>query len=115
MTMRTLEQVIADQRGELAVLRKHSQGALADALERFANDVAGAAEDYLTWLSETDATIYAGKSVRWLRSHFAEWERAGHGRYRMGHRQYRMMALPRRANPQAAYEAGKQAGKDAAA
>ena len=113
--MKPLEQVIADQRGELAVLRKHGQGPLADALERFADEVSGAAEDYLTWLSESDAMLYAGKSVRWLRSRFPEWERSGHGRYRMGNRQYRMLALPRRANPHNAYEAGKRAGRNAAA
>lgn len=110
--MRSLEQVIADARGELPVLRKHGQHALADALERLCKDVTTAAEEYLVFVSETDAQLRTGRSLRWLRARFPEWEHAGHGRYRSGHRQYRLLILPQRANPQAAYEAGKAAGRE---
>jgi hypothetical protein len=112
MTARSLEQVLADVRGELPILRKHKQDALADALERLCKDVANAAEEYLLFVSETDAQLRTGRSLRWLRARFPEWERAGHGRWRSGHRQYRLLILPQRANPQAAYEAGKAAGRE---
>lgn len=111
----SLEQVLADARGELPILRKHGQDAVANAIERLCDAVAASAEDYLTWLSESDAMLRTGRSVRWLRSHFPEWERAGHGRWRAGHRQFRLLILPRRANPVGAYEAGRRAGREVAA
>lgn len=112
MNERSLEQVLADVRGELPILRKHKQDALADALERVCKDVTAAAEEYLLFVGETDAMLRTGRSQRWLRARFAEWEHQGHCRWRSGNRQYRLLILPQRANPQAAYEAGKAAGRE---
>lgn len=114
MSDRSLEQVIADKRGELPVLRKHGQAALADALEEFAKEIADSAEDYMTWLTEKKAELRSGRSERWLRSQFPAWEREGHAKLEHGHRYYRQLIVPQRANPIAAYEAGKRAAGDAA-
>lgn len=112
--MRTLEQVLADKRGELPILRKHGQGALADALEQFADEVAEASEEYRVWLTEMKAELRSGRSARWLRSQFPAWEREGHAKLENGQRYYRELIVPQRANPIAAYEAGKRAGEEAA-
>ncbi len=77
-----------------------------------ADEVAEAAHEYLTWLSETDAMLQSGRSREWLRSRFPEWERAGHARSAgRGVRQYRAMIVPRRAAVQQAAEAGREAAR----
>jgi len=98
-TEKPLEQVLADYRGEAAVLRRRGAGVVADALEEFAEQVARAAEDYLTWLSEADAMGRSGKSERWLRRRFGDWYDMGHARYsgRNGRaREYRQAVVPQR-------------------
>ena len=108
-----LEQVLADWRGDAQVLRRQGYNREAEQIERFADDVARAAEDYLRWLSEDDALLRSGRSRGWLRSHFPEWERAGHGRRDRGRRLYRMLVIPQRANTLAAREAGRRAAFNA--
>jgi len=96
-TEKPLEQVIADYRGEAAVLRRRGAGSVADAIEDFADSVARAAEDYLTWLSEADAMGRRGKSAAWLRKRFPDWYDMGHARYsgRNGRvREYRQAVVP---------------------
>lgn len=112
--VRTLEQVLADAKGEVPLLRKRGAHLVADAIEELADAVTVSAEDYLTWLSEMKAELRSGKSARWLRSQFPAWEREGHARWHNGERQYRRLIVPQRANPIAAYEAGRRAGEDAA-
>ena len=109
---RTLEQLLADWRGDAQVLRRRGHDREADQMERFADAVARAAEDYLRWLSEDDALLRSGRSLGWLRSHFPEWERAGHARRDGRKRWYRMLVIPQRANPLAARAAGRQAALD---
>lgn len=95
----TLEQVLADARGELPILRKHGAGQVADAIETLCDQVSRAAEAYLTWLSEPEAAIVSGKSRDWLRHRFARWERDGHARIAPNNkrqRQYRLVILPKR-------------------
>ena len=106
---RELEQVLADWRGDAQVLRRQGHDGEAEQIERFAVDVARAAEEYLRWLSEDEALLRSGRSRRWLRLLFPEWERAGHARRDRGRRVYRMLVIPQRANALAAREAGRRA------
>lgn len=96
---RDLAQVLADARGEAAVCRRRGAEAVADALEQLAKDVHEAAEEWLVWLSESDAQLRSGFSVAWLRQRFPGWEREGHARLGAGRvRQYRACIIPRRAH-----------------
>jgi hypothetical protein len=109
---RDLQQVIADWRGDAAVLRRAGHAPEASLRERMADEVAEAAHEFLTWLSETDAMLQSGRSREWLRSRFPEWERAGHARSAgRGVRQYRAMIVPRREAVQQAAEAGREAAR----
>ena len=107
---RTLEQVLADWRGDAQVLRRQGHEREAAGLERCAGEVVAAAEDYLMWLTEEEAMLRSGRSVAWLRAHFPEWERAGHTRREGRRRWYRMLLVPQRANVVTAREAGLRAG-----
>lgn len=111
--MKSLEQVIADARGEAAVLRKQGHGAQADSIERVCGDVAEAAHEFITWLSEGEAQLRSGRSGEWLRRHFAEWEAAGHARKDRRQRFYRMLIVPRRPDLESAREAGRRAARSA--
>lgn len=99
---RSLEQVLADHRGEAAVLRKAGHKLQADSIELVCDDVSKAARDYLDWLDEGEARARSGKSVDWLRHHFAEWEAQGLAEWRHKRRYYRRIIVPRRANLEAA-------------
>lgn len=104
MSQRSLEQVLADARGELPILRKHGQSALADALERLCDDVAGAMESFLTWIPESDAMIRSNHREPWFRSRFAAWERMGLARIsptNRRQRQYRLLIVPSSINLEA--------------
>lgn len=105
----TLEQLLADWRGDAQVLRRRGHDREAEQVDHFADAVARAAEDYLRWLSEDEAVLRSGRSRGWLRSHFPEWERAGHARREGRKRWYRMLVIPQRANPLAARAAGRRA------
>lgn len=112
---RALEQVLADHRGDAAVLRRKGHARDADLIERICDDVGRAAEEYLRWISEEDAQLRSGWSRERLRAHFAEWERQGHARRDGKKRLYRMLIVPRRANTIAAREAGRRAARRPAA
>lgn len=107
--MTPLEQVLADARGDAAVLRRAGHTADAQLIERICDQVANAAEDYLRWLTEEDAALRSGRSLTWIRSRFSEWEREGHARRDGRRRLYRQVVIPQRANPTAAREAGRAA------
>lgn len=104
----TLEQVLADERGELAVLRRNGLGTEADNRERILDRVARAAEDFLVWLSEDDAILRAGHQRAWFRRRFTEWAGQGHARLRRGQREYRRLLVPQRAHVSAAQEAARE-------
>lgn len=96
---RSLEQVLADAEGELPVLRKHGSSAIADAIERLCAEVRQAAEDYMVWLSESDAVLASDHSAAWFRARFAGWQRQGLARWNprnQRERQYRALIVPRR-------------------
>ena len=99
--MKQLEQVLADALGELPVLRKHGQNALADAIEQLCQEVADATEDYRRWLSEGDAMIRSGKGRYWLRARFGDWARNDLARWSPKNaraREYRALIVPQRSD-----------------
>lgn len=105
--------ILADLRSDAAVLRRSGHKSEADMCERIASDVAGAAEEWITFLSEADAIIRSGRSKGWLRGRFAEWERDGHARLVGKVRQYRQAIIPRRYSLSDAREAGILAARRA--
>ena len=110
---RDLSQVLTDWRGDAAVLRRRGSPDLADALERCASQVAESAEEWLTWLSEHDASIRAGRSVAWMRARFEQMRREGHARLTgRATRAYRACAVPRKANTITAAEKGRRAAQE---
>lgn len=110
----TLEQVLADYRGDAAVLRRRGHAKDAELIERLCDAVADAAEDFLTWLSEDDAMLRSGRSRAWLRAQFADWSRGGNARKDGARRVYRQAVIPQRANALSAREAGREAGRRSA-
>jgi hypothetical protein len=105
----TLEQVLADERGQAQVLRHNGHGHDADLIERVCDRVSAAAEEYLRFLSEPDARLRTNRSQEYLRARFAEWEAQGHAYKKGTIRYYRMLVLPPRANLSAAREEGRRA------
>lgn len=110
-TNRDLKDVISAWRGDASVLERHGQQALAEQLKRCAQQVEAAAEEWLTWLTESEAALYSGETVRWLQSRFVAFERRGMARKQGKTRLYRQCALPRRAETVRAYEAGREAAR----
>ncbi len=110
-----LDTLLADWRSDATALRRQGHERDASHLEQRADQVAEAAEPYLRWLSEADAHLYSGRSVKWLRSRFPEWEAQGNASRDRGQRRYRMMVLPVRANLAAAVEDAKRTAQGEAA
>jgi hypothetical protein len=106
----SLESVLADERGQAAVLRHNGHAHDAELIERVCSRVSTAAEEYLRFLSEPDARLRTNKSVDWLRTRFPEWMELGHAKKIGNVRYYRMVVLPPRANISAAREEGRRAG-----
>lgn len=114
--VKDLATVLADECEKATILRSVGELAKAQLIEDVCARVTAAAEDYLRWLGESDASIMSGRSVKWLRSQFPEWESQGHARKgEAGRREYRMIVLPRRPNLSAAREEGRRAARDQAA
>jgi hypothetical protein len=111
MSTRDLADVLADFRGDAAVLRRAGHHRDADLREQLAEAVAEAAREWLTWLSETDAALRSGRSKDWLRARFSDWQRDGHARLQGRERQYRACVVPRKSNLSAARTAGIEAAR----
>jgi hypothetical protein len=107
----TLEQVLADARERAQMLRIEGHPAQAASIERVCDDVAAAAEDYLNWLSESEARLRSNCSVAWLRTRFARWAESGLAEQRGRDRYYRAVIVPQRANLEAARAAGRRAAQ----
>lgn len=94
-----LEQVLADARGEAAVLRANKAAFSVERIEQLCERVQEAAGDYMRWLSESDAMIKSGLSGRTLRRRFPELLECELARYDVeGNREYRACAIPPRAS-----------------
>lgn len=108
---RTLEEVLADARGDAAIYRRRGDLRIAEIMERLADEIAQSLEDYSRWLSEDEAMLKSGHRRPWLRARRAEWLQAGNARV-VGRRWfYRAMIVPQRGNASAAYEAGLREGE----
>jgi hypothetical protein len=77
--MEDLAQVLADVRGEAAVLRRRGVTQLADFARGAGLEGAKAAEDYLVFVPETEARL-RGAKLAFLRRNFPTWEQDGHAR-----------------------------------
>lgn len=107
--MTDLGQVLADLRGEAAVLRSHGHLAQAKSIEDACDRVAAAMRAHLTTLSESEAMLRSGWGAARLRSHFAEWEAAGFAFLdERGKRRYRECIVPPRADRAADKLAGER-------
>lgn len=105
----TLEEVLADERGQAAVLDHNGHQHDADLIRRVCDRVADSAEEYLRFLEEGDAQLRSARSTEWLRGQYAKWEALGHAKKIGGKRYYRMLVIPQRANLSAAREEGRRA------
>ena len=107
-----LDQVLADARQEVVILRANGNKLQAKTLERFADLVAESMVDYLTWLTEERATLYTGLKAPALRRRFPALEERGLAKWdNQGRRRlYRQIGLNHRGNIEAAREEGRRAG-----
>lgn len=97
MATDTLEQVLADLRGDVPVLRKHGAAVPLSEYEAAIARVARAAEPFTTWLPESDAMLKSAHTREWFRGRYPQWERLGHARRgKGGKREYRDCIVPQR-------------------
>lgn len=75
-----LEQIVADLRGEAAVLERSGAKDLATAKRLDADRIAAACPDAMTWLNETDCRLRTGWTLARVRRHAAQYESAGTAR-----------------------------------
>ncbi len=71
-SLRELADVLADARGEAAVLRRSGNPGQADYIEALCTDIAASAEDYLRRLSLSDARLKSGLALRTLKRRHRE-------------------------------------------
>lgn len=103
-----LADIIADAREEASILRRAGHGQQADYVDALLDKVYAAAEDYVTWLSESAAELKSGLSVKTLHRRWRELYDSGNARYNTkGEREYRSCAIPNRPDVAAAREAGR--------
>lgn len=108
--MESLDEVLADERGQAQVLRHNGHGHDAMLIERICDRVANASEEYRRFLTEAEAELRSARSVEWIRGRRAEWEAQGHAKKENGRWYYRMLVIPQRANLSAIREEGRQLG-----
>ncbi len=89
-----LETVLADWHEKATALRAMKAHVTPETLEQALTDIAAAAERFLRWLNDTDAQLYSGRSLRWLRGEYQRLEDQQDAKRIHGKRYYRMAALP---------------------
>lgn len=118
MSIRSLEEILADYREEVQILHRHGAKDVADAITRVCDDVRAGAEDYLVWLSEDDAILRSGHTAAWLRRRFADWMEQGNARLggRGGRvREYRQVVIPQRVSRATLREDARRAAMESLA
>lgn len=109
---RELEQVLADHRGEAAVLRHQGHPNQAESIEKVCDDVAACMVAFLDWFSEEEAELHSGWGTARLRRWFPIWLEAGmaklEGTGRRAKRLYRRCIVPHRAIARLHFEAGRR-------
>jgi hypothetical protein len=111
----TLDQVIADARGQAAVLRTYGAEPVADALERLCDRFAEASAPFREFMNEQEAMLASGKSQKWLRDRFPEWERRNLARMVRGRREYLKVVVPQDLNLDAVRADARRAAGESAA
>lgn len=93
-----LAQVVADWRGEAAILRRRGDARAADLLEQCAGEIAAVTEEYTLWLSEDAAARRSGWTLSKVRRHALAYLHTPH--VQQEKRAYRLRAciVPRRAH-----------------
>ena len=104
-----LNQVIANERGNAAVLRAKGHGHDADLIEGVLDVVARVTLDYRTFVSEADAALRSGKTAESFRKRFTGWLELGLAELRGRRRMYSLAVVPRRADLEEARVAAEQA------
>lgn len=103
-----LAQIIADAREEVSVISRAGHRKQAEYIDALLDKVHAAAEDYITWLSESAAVLKSGLSVKTLRRRWRELYDSDNARFNQkGEREYRSCAIPNRPDVAAAREAGR--------
>jgi hypothetical protein len=96
---RDLDSVLSTWLGDATILAQYGFDREAGIIGALVRDVQDAAEDFLVFISETDAQLRSGHSEEWFRVRFASWERQGHARKNPTNqrlRQYRRVVVPTR-------------------
>lgn len=106
-----LETVLADMTSDADALERTGNVKQADYLRASVARLRKAAEEWLTWLSEPEASIRSGFNTAWLRGRFETLRREGHARLAGRSRQYRQCAIPRKANTVSAANKGRAAAR----
>ncbi len=107
---RELADVLADARGEAAVLRRSGNAGQAEYVESLCNDIAASAEDYLRRLSLSDARLKSGLAVRTLKRRHRELVDCGLAGFDdRGQVWFRACAIPQRAGVVQSRERGRRA------
>ena len=104
-----LAQVIADWRGEAAVLRRRGDDRAAKLLEQCAGETAGASAEYTMWLSEGESALRSGWSAEQVRRHARKFLHTPHVRYERRRYILRACIVPRRAHDELMRAAAEQA------
>jgi hypothetical protein len=108
--MMDLAEVIADARGEAAVLRRAGSAGQADYVESLCTKVATAAEDYLKRISLADARLKSGLNERTLKRRHRELMDCGLAGFNERREMwFRACAVPQRASVGQQRERGRRA------
>lgn len=110
----TLELVLANEREDIAILRRLGHTKEAEIRARIVERIADAAEDFTTWLTEREAMLWSGKKGDWFRARRPGWERDGHAKRSERNARvwlYRRCVLPRGANVDAARADAERAAR----
>jgi hypothetical protein len=110
--MKALDEILRDAHNEATLLRANGAGMSPDRVMALVKDVANATVDMRVWLTFRKASIRSGRPERYWSRQFPELLGRGLARFnpeRPREKQVLQVAVPQRANPEAAREAGRRA------
>lgn len=89
-----LSQLITDKREEVAMLERAHASVQPEYLTDLLDQFKAASEDFITWLSESDAMLKSGLSERTLRRRYREMLDCGTARWGKTGREYMAKCIP---------------------
>lgn len=101
-----LSQLLVDKREEVAMLARAHASVQPEYLTDLLDEFKAAAEDFITWLSESDAMLKSGLSERTLRRRYREMLDCGTARWGKTGREYIAKCIPYRPDIAAARAKG---------